>query len=94
MLFLAALVGVSCSKCQPLLRRRSALTGMLVLLSSSFLLAACIVTADQSVEADPKDPRAQDLVDKIRGLDSSRGNLRMAGQPALASRDRRNLRSI
>lgn len=54
---------------QPLLRRRSALTGMLVLLSSSFLLAACIVTADQSVEADPKDPRAQDLVDKIRGLD-------------------------
>lgn len=54
---------------QPLLRRRSALTGMLLLLSSSFLLAACIVTADQSVEADPKDPRAQDLVDKIRGLD-------------------------
>lgn len=42
---------------------------MLLLLSSSFLLAACIVTADQSVEADPKDPRAQDLVDKIRGLD-------------------------
>lgn len=54
---------------QPLLRLRSALTRTLVLLSSAFLLTACIVTADQSVEADPKDPRAQDLVDKIRGLD-------------------------
>lgn len=54
---------------QPLLRRRSALTGTVVLLSSAFLLSACIVTADQSVEADPKDPRAQDLVDKIRGID-------------------------
>ncbi|MET4801603.1 general secretion pathway protein D [Bradyrhizobium sp. LB11.1] len=54
---------------QPLLRLRSALTGTLVLLSSAFLLTACIVTADQSVEADPKDPRAQDLVDKIRALD-------------------------
>ncbi|WP_234679604.1 type II secretion system secretin GspD [Bradyrhizobium monzae] len=54
---------------QPLLRLRSALTGTLVLLSSAFLLTACIVTADQSVEADPKDPRAQDLVDKIRSLD-------------------------
>lgn len=40
-----------------------------MLLSSAFLLTACIVTADQSVEADPKDPRAQDIVDKIRGLD-------------------------
>lgn len=40
-----------------------------MLLSSAFLLTGCIVTADQSVEADPKDPRAQDIVDKIRGLD-------------------------
>ena len=54
---------------QPLLRRRSALTGTIFLLSSAFLLSACIVTADQSVEADPRDPRAQDLVDKIRGID-------------------------
>lgn len=54
---------------QPLLRLRSALTGTLVLLSSAFLLAACIVTADQSIEADPKDPRAQDIADKIRSLD-------------------------
>ncbi len=54
---------------QPLSRLRSALTGTLVLCSSAFLLTACIVTADQSVEADPKDPRAQDLIDKIRGLD-------------------------
>ncbi|MBR0791471.1 type II secretion system secretin GspD [Bradyrhizobium manausense] len=54
---------------QPLLRRRSALTGMLLLLSSAVLLSACIVTADQSVEADPRDPRAQDIADKIRSLD-------------------------
>ncbi|WP_368736591.1 type II secretion system secretin GspD [Bradyrhizobium campsiandrae] len=54
---------------QPLLRRRSALTGTLLLLSSALLLTACIVTSDQSVEADPKDPRAQDIADKIRALD-------------------------
>lgn len=54
---------------QPLLRRRSALTGTLVLLSSAFLLTACIVTADQSVEADPRDPRAQDIADKVRSID-------------------------
>jgi general secretion pathway protein D len=36
---------------------------------SAFLLTACIVTADQSVEGNPKDPRAQDIADKIRSLD-------------------------
>ncbi|WP_247356609.1 MULTISPECIES: type II secretion system secretin GspD [unclassified Bradyrhizobium] len=45
------------------------MTGTLVLSSSAFLLAACIVTADQSIEADPRDPRAQDIADKIRSLD-------------------------
>jgi len=54
---------------QPLSRLRSALTGTLVLLSTAFLLGACIVTADQSIEADPKDPRAQDIADKVRSLD-------------------------
>jgi general secretion pathway protein D len=54
---------------QPLLRLRSALPGTLTLLSAAFLLGACIVTADQSVESDPKDPRAQDIADKIRSLD-------------------------
>jgi general secretion pathway protein D len=54
---------------QPLSRLRSALTGTLVLLSTAFLLGACIVTADQSMEADPKDPRAQDIADKVRSLD-------------------------
>lgn len=54
---------------QPLSRLRSALTGTLVLCTSAFLLTACIVTADQSVEADPKDPRARDITDKIRSLD-------------------------
>ncbi len=34
-------------------------------------LSACIVTADQSVESDPNDPRAQSVADRIRGLDLS-----------------------
>src|ERR1044072_1889043 len=33
------------------------------------LLAACIVPADQSVESTTKDPRAQDIADRIRSLD-------------------------
>ncbi len=36
---------------------------------SAFALTACIVTADQSVERNPKDPRAQDILEKINGLD-------------------------
>ncbi|MGY8668369.1 type II secretion system secretin GspD [Bradyrhizobium sp. UFLA05-109] len=38
-------------------------------MSSAFLLTACIVTADQSIERNPSDPRAQDITDKIRSLD-------------------------
>jgi general secretion pathway protein D len=53
----------------PLARLRSGLTGTLVLFLSGFLLTACILTADQSIEATPKDPRVQDIADKIRGLD-------------------------
>jgi general secretion pathway protein D len=53
----------------PLSRLCSGLTGPLVLFLSAFLLTACIVTADQSVEGNPKDPRAQDIADKIRSLD-------------------------
>jgi general secretion pathway protein D len=33
------------------------------------MLTACIVTADQSVEGNPRDPRGQEIVDKIRSLD-------------------------
>jgi general secretion pathway protein D len=36
---------------------------------SAFLLTACILTADQSIEGNPKDPRAQDIADRIRSLD-------------------------
>jgi general secretion pathway protein D len=36
---------------------------------SPILLTACIVTADQSIESNPKDPRAQDISDRIRSLD-------------------------
>jgi general secretion pathway protein D len=53
----------------PLWRLRSGLTGTLVLFLSSILLTACIVTADQSIESNPKDPRPQDIADKIRSLD-------------------------
>jgi general secretion pathway protein D len=53
----------------PLARLRSGLTGTLVLFLSGFLLTACILTADQSIEGNPKDPRVQDIADKIRGLD-------------------------
>jgi general secretion pathway protein D len=53
----------------PLWRLRSGLTGTLVLFLSSILLTACIVTADQSIESNPKDPRAQDIADRIRSLD-------------------------
>src|SRR5882757_9800060 len=53
----------------PLWRLRSGLTGTLVLFLSSILLTACIVTADQSVESNPKDPRAQDIADRIRSID-------------------------
>lgn len=38
-------------------------------LLSSALLAACVVTADQSIESNPNDPRAQDVTDKIRSID-------------------------
>jgi general secretion pathway protein D len=54
---------------EPLSRLRSGLTGMLVIFLSSFLLTACILTADQSVEGNPKDPRAQDIVDRVRSID-------------------------
>jgi general secretion pathway protein D len=53
----------------PLWRLRSGLTGTLVLFLSPILLTACIVTADQSVESNPKDPRGQEIVDKIRSID-------------------------
>ena len=53
----------------PLSRLRSGLTGTLVIFLSSFLLTACILTADQSIEGNPKDPRAQDIADKVRSID-------------------------
>jgi general secretion pathway protein D len=53
----------------PLSRLRSGLAGTLVLFLCAFALSACIVTADQSIEANPKDPRAQDLVQKIQSID-------------------------
>ncbi|WP_271584893.1 type II secretion system secretin GspD [Bradyrhizobium sp. CCBAU 45389] len=57
---------------------------MLILLSSAFLLGACIVTADQSIEADPKDPRAQDIADKIRSLDLQPRQAADAGASGIA----------
>jgi general secretion pathway protein D len=67
----------------PLWRLRSGLTGTLVLFLSSILLTACIVTADQSIESNPKDPRAQDIADKIRSLDLLPRQTTDAGATAL-----------
>ena len=54
---------------KPLSRLRSGLAGTLVLFLSAFVLTACIVTGDQSIESNPKDPRAQDIADKIGSID-------------------------
>ncbi|SHH65589.1 type II secretion system secretin GspD [Bradyrhizobium erythrophlei] len=54
---------------EPLSRLRSGLAGALVIFLSSFLLTACILTGDQSVEGNPKDPRAQGIVDRVRSID-------------------------
>jgi general secretion pathway protein D len=53
----------------PLSRLRSGFAGTIILCLSAFALTACIVTADQSIEANPEDPRAQDFVDKVRSID-------------------------
>src|SRR6202163_2258425 len=53
----------------PLSRLRSGLAGTLVLFLSAFALTACIVTADQSIESNPKDPRAQDVGERIQSID-------------------------
>jgi general secretion pathway protein D len=50
---------------------------------SSILLTACIVTADQSIESNPKDPRTQDIADKIRSLDLLPRQTADAGATAL-----------
>ena len=44
----------------PLSRLRSGLAGTLVLSLSAFSLTACILTADQSIEGNPRDPRSYD----------------------------------
>lgn len=40
-----------------------------MLFLSAFSLTACILTADQSIEGNPRDPRAQDIADKVRSMD-------------------------
>ena len=67
----------------PLSRLRSGLAGTLVLFLSAFALAACIVTADQSVERNPKDPREQDIVEKINSLDIQPRQVTDAGASGL-----------
>jgi general secretion pathway protein D len=67
----------------PLSRLRS-LAGTLVLFLSCFLLTACILTANQSIEGDPKDPRAQDIADKVRSIDLLPRQTTDAGSTAVA----------
>ena len=52
-------------------RSRQVPAGLLAVGALGILLTACIVTADQSIESDRKDPRAQDLMDRIRAIDLS-----------------------
>jgi general secretion pathway protein D len=51
------------------LRFRSALSVSIAMCMAGVLLSACILTADQSIESDPNDPRAQDVAERIRGID-------------------------
>ena len=67
----------------PLSRLRS-VAGTLVLFLSSLLLTACILTADQSIEANPKDPRPQDIADKLRALDLEPRQTADAGASGIA----------
>jgi general secretion pathway protein D len=67
----------------PLARLRSGLAGTLVLLLSPFMLTACIVTADQSIERNPKDPRAPDIVERVNSLDIEPRQVTDAGTSGL-----------
>jgi general secretion pathway protein D len=70
----------------PLPRLRSGLTGTLVLFLSGFLLSACILTSDQALESNPKDPRVQDIADKIRSLDLEPRQATVSSEAALNPR--------
>jgi general secretion pathway protein D len=70
----------------PLSRLRSGLTGTLVLFLSTFLLTACILTADQSIEGNTQDPRAQDIADKIRSIDLSPRQTTEVGNSGIGQR--------
>ncbi|WP_370870830.1 type II secretion system secretin GspD [Bradyrhizobium sp.] len=50
---------------------------------SAFFLTACILTADQSIEGNPRDPRAQDIADKIRSMDLSPRQTTEAGNSGI-----------
>jgi general secretion pathway protein D len=50
-------------------RIRPALAGSLLMCLTSLFLSACIFTGDQSIEADPRDKRPQDVIDRIRAID-------------------------
>lgn len=59
---------------------RSILTGLLLAGAVALSLSACI-TSDQSVEMDPRDPRAQDIADEIPAASIS---ARAASAPTIA----------
>ncbi|WP_407654506.1 type II secretion system secretin GspD [Bradyrhizobium prioriisuperbiae] len=64
-------------------RLRSGLTGTLLLFVFGCLLTACI-TSDQALESNPKDPRAQDITDKIRALDLEPRQTIASGETSLS----------
>lgn len=67
----------------PLRHLRPEFAGTLTVICSCLLLTACIVTADQSVEGDPKDPRARSIAERIQSLDLFPKQTREAGNTAL-----------
>ena len=67
----------------PLRHLRPGLAGTLTVICSCLALTACIVTADQSVESDPKDPRARSIAERIQSLDLLPRQTRETGNTAL-----------
>ena len=65
---------------QPSVRR---FAGACFVFLASIFLAACILTSDQAVESNPKDPRAPEILDRIRALDLTPRSLGQADAQAI-----------
>ena len=66
-------------------RLRSGFATLGIACGVGLLLSACMLTSDQSSESDPKDPRAQDVTERVRGLDLSARAVRADGASSMNS---------